>query len=256
MLDILQLPMPKDTLAKMTPEERSLFLLLGYASNQVNLLWKLVIIATNHTPENHIEQRVSGAQTQILVRLTIGAMWEAWLLVERGFLSNPIGRDYLPILDVPAREALERLKKFFGSSRLAKIRNNYAYHHPTKEQMEFAFEMAMANRGGEDIDWSIFFNRALLNTFFFVSDYVLVHGITGELKETDVNVAHEKLLGDLAPVANDLSEFTFGFAKAIFQKYINRDELVMNLVAKIQDAPNIDDARLPHYVETPGLREA
>ena len=68
MLDILQLPMPKDTLAKMTPEERSLFLLLGYASNQVNLLWKLVIIATNHTPENHIEQRVSGAQTQILKR--------------------------------------------------------------------------------------------------------------------------------------------------------------------------------------------
>jgi hypothetical protein len=48
MLDILQLPMPKETLAKMTPEERSVFLLLGYACNQVNLLWKPVIIATNH----------------------------------------------------------------------------------------------------------------------------------------------------------------------------------------------------------------
>jgi hypothetical protein len=42
-LDILQLSMPKETLAKMTTEERSLFLLLGYASNQVNLLWKQVI---------------------------------------------------------------------------------------------------------------------------------------------------------------------------------------------------------------------
>ena len=47
MLDILRLPMTKETLSKMTPEERSLFLLLGYASNQVNALWKLVIIATN-----------------------------------------------------------------------------------------------------------------------------------------------------------------------------------------------------------------
>ena len=84
MLDILRLPMPKETLSKMTSEERSLFLLLGYASNQVNLMWKLVIIATNHTPKNPVEQRVSGAQTQILVRHTIGAMWEAWLLVERG----------------------------------------------------------------------------------------------------------------------------------------------------------------------------
>jgi hypothetical protein len=179
-------------------------------------------------------------------------MWEAWLLVERGFLKNTIGRDYVPLLDAPSRAALDRLKKFFGSSRLATIRNNFAYHHPTNEQMEAAFQMAMANKDGEEIDWSIFFNQTLLNTFFFVSDYVLVHGIADALKEIGVNVAHKKVLGDLAPVANDLSEFTFGFAKAIFQKYINRDELVMNVVAKIADAPDIDDVRLPHYVETPG----
>ena len=62
MLDVLRLPMTKEILAKMTPEERSLFLLLGYASNQVNALWKLVIIATNYTPEHPVEQRVSGAR--------------------------------------------------------------------------------------------------------------------------------------------------------------------------------------------------
>jgi len=101
-----------------------------------------------------------------------------------------------------------------------------------------------------------FFNRALLNTFFFVSDYVFVHGITDILKESDVNLAHQKLLGELAPIAHDLSEFTFGFAKAIFQKYINGEELVMTVVAKIADAPNIDNVRWPHYVETPGLQNA
>jgi hypothetical protein len=30
---------------------------------------------------------------------------------------------------------------------------------------------------------------------------------------------HRKLLGDIAPIANDLSTFTFGFAEAIFIKY-------------------------------------
>jgi hypothetical protein len=144
MLHILQLPMPKETLAKMTPEERSLFLLLGYASNQVNLLWKLVIIATNQAPENPIEQRVSGEQTQILVRLTIGAMWEAWLLVERGFLKGKIGLDYVPLLDAPAGQALDRLKKRFASSPIAAIRNNFAFHHPTNEQVEAAFQMAVS----------------------------------------------------------------------------------------------------------------
>lgn len=159
----------------------------------------------------------------------------------------------MPLLDGPAREALDRLKMRFGTSNmLAVIRNSYAFHHPTMEQMEAAFQKA-ASEDSEDVDWSIFFNRALLNTFFFVSDYVLVHGMANILNESDVDVAHRKLLGELAPTSNDLSEFTFGFAKAIFLKYIG-PELTFTLVAKIVDAPNIDDLRLPFYVETPGLR--
>ena len=157
MLDILRLPMTKETLSKMTPEERSLFLLLGYASNQVNALWKLVIITTNSTPDDPIEQRVSGAQTQIFVRLTIGVMREAWTLIERGFLKSKIGKEYAPLLDEEARGGLDRLKKRFGPSNpLATIRNNYAFHHPTMEQMEAAFQLAASNKDGEDVDWSVF----------------------------------------------------------------------------------------------------
>src|SRR6201984_1955413 len=102
MLDILRLPMTKETLSRMTPEERSLFLLLGYASNQVNVLWKLVIIATNRTPDDPVDQRVSGAQTQILVRLVIGVMRKALKLVEKRFLGSPVGKEFVPRLDPQA----------------------------------------------------------------------------------------------------------------------------------------------------------
>ena len=44
MIDVLRIAVTKDDLLKMTAEERSLFLLLGYASNQVNPLWKLIRI--------------------------------------------------------------------------------------------------------------------------------------------------------------------------------------------------------------------
>jgi hypothetical protein len=248
--------MTKEVLDKMTTEERSLFLLLGYASNQVNALWKLVIIATNETPENPIEQRVSGAQTQIFVRLTIGVMHEAWLLVERGFLKSKVGREWVSSLDVEAQTALERLKKRFGvANPLAAIRNNFAFHHPKPERMEAAYQLA-AKAGSEDADWSIFFNQGLLNVSFFVSDFVVVHGVMDILDETDVNEAHKKLLNPLHAIALDISEVTFGFAKLMFQKYINEHELVMNEVAHIKDAPDIDTLRLPFYVETPGLRNA
>jgi hypothetical protein len=48
------------------------------------------------------------------------------------------------------------------------IRNNYAFHHPEIDEVEAAFERAAAE--GEDADGAIYFIKALLNTFFFVSD--------------------------------------------------------------------------------------
>jgi len=253
MLDILRIPITKANLLKMSPAERSLFLLLGYASNQVNALWKLVIIATNSTNRNPIEERVSGAQTQILVRLLIGVMREALKLVEKRFLGSVVGKEYVPLLDAKASAALDRLKKrFSGPDMLVVIRDNFAFHHPTMEDMEAAFQQAILNQDDEAENWCIYMTPALLNAFFFVSDFVLVHGMANALNESDVNEAHRKLLGELAPLANDLSEFTFGFAAAIFRKHFG-GELTATVVAKIADVPNIDDVKLPFFVETPTL---
>jgi hypothetical protein len=47
MLNVLRFAATKEQLLKMTREERTLFLLLGYASNQVNALWKLINVLTN-----------------------------------------------------------------------------------------------------------------------------------------------------------------------------------------------------------------
>ncbi len=73
------------------------------------------------------------------------------------------------------------------------------------------------------------------------------------LSEPDVNEAHRKVLEEMAPVAHDLSEFTFCFAVAKFPSYIG-EELTMTVVAKIENAPDIDDLRLPFFVGTPGLQ--
>lgn len=102
MLDVLRMDITENLLRKMAKEDRCLFLALGHASNQVNALWKLVIILTNGDESDPVKQRLEGAQTQIFVRLTIGAMQEAWRLIEGRFLKRPLGREYLPLLDAPA----------------------------------------------------------------------------------------------------------------------------------------------------------
>jgi hypothetical protein len=83
----------------------------------------------------------------------------------------------------------------------------------------------------------MYLNDALLNSFFFASDFVLVHGMANAMGETDVNEAHRKLLGDIAPIANDLSTFAFGFVEAIFVKYFG--ELTALPISRICACPGL-----------------
>jgi hypothetical protein len=249
MIDVLRMGFTKDHLLLLTREERALFLLLGYSSNQVNVLWKLVIAATNRNPEDPVDSHVSGAQTQILVRLTIGALWESWRLVEKHLLSARLGKEIVPALDSVAGGALESLKKRFGSSgMIAAVRNSYAFHHPTPDEIEVAFQAAVL-APDEDDSWSIYFSSTLLNCFFFASDFVIAHGIMQAVGETNINKAHEELLGELAPISNELSELTFGYAAVMFRKYVG-NEISAVVAAKLSDAPNLDDVLIPFFVET------
>jgi hypothetical protein len=63
----------------------------------------------------------------MLVRFLIGALHEAWLLIQKRFLGSPIGREYQDRLNDSGRNALDSLKKYFGASNILNtLRNNYA----------------------------------------------------------------------------------------------------------------------------------
>jgi hypothetical protein len=252
-IDVLSLNGTKELLLKATPAERGLFLLLGYASNQVNVLWKLLDVVTNETPENPIEQRISGAQTQIIVRLVVGVLWEALRLVQSRLVASETGKEFVPRLSPAATAALGRLKKWFGKSNsMAALRNDFCFHYPDPDDMEAAFQRAAASGAMEEADWGVYLTRTLLNSFYFVSDYVFAHGIANAVGDANVDDAHKQVLTSLAPIANDLSEVAHGFTAAMFVKYLGPD-LTMTIVAKVEGAPNIENLRLPFYVEFPPL---
>jgi hypothetical protein len=167
------------------------------------------------------------------------------------FLGSQLDKEYVPLLKPEARDALNRLKKRFSTpDKYVKIRDNFAFHHPSLDDMEDAFQLAIKS-DGDETDWCMYLNNALLNSFFFASDFVLVHGVANAMGEPDVNEAHRKMLGDIAHVANDLSSFAFGFAEVIFIKHFG--ELTATQVADIKDAANIEDLRLPWFLSTDNI---
>src|SRR5260370_29931217 len=141
MVEADRIPVPKERLRAMPRDERVLVLLLGYVSNQLSMLQKLLTFATNRTPAKELEQHATGAQTQMLVRLTVGALSEAWEPVRTQFIETTIAKDYLNRLHAGDQESFAALKRRFGESNLLnEIRKNYAFLYPRSEDADKAFE--------------------------------------------------------------------------------------------------------------------
>lgn len=219
MIDIYKIRVSKDRLRAMPAGERSLFILLGYAANQLNLFSKLTLFSLNNTAKKEPESFLSGAQSQMLLRMVIGILHEGWTkIIAKRLLGTPLAKDYIPRLDQGGRDALDALKKlFFGSSNiLTSIRNNYAFHHPYDADVEAAFERT-ASDPNWDSEWNWFFSNSNFNSFYFVSDIIVVNGIMQGIGEADMFAAQERLMGEVRTAMNEMTTLIMALTAAIWR---------------------------------------
>jgi hypothetical protein len=250
MIQVYRIPVPKERLRAMPRDERVLLLLLGYAANQLSMLQKLLNFATNRTPDAEVEQHATGTQTQMLVRLMVGALNEAWELVSTRFIQNPLAKDYLRMLDRDGQQAFDAIKRQFGGSNLLNaVRNNYAFHYPRSDEAEEAFEAAFDDR---ELDgyWNLYFSQHGFNSLFFLSDLIFVHGIGKKAGGTDLEETQRKLMGEVSAASANLIEFAKAFVAAAWLKHFG-EEMVAKDIVTVSDAPNVDDVWLPFFVEVP-----
>jgi hypothetical protein len=253
MIQVYRIPVPKERLRAMPKDERVLLLLLGYVANQVSMLQKLLTFATNRTPAEELEQHASGAQTQMLVRLTVGALNEAWELVRTRFIENTMAQDYLNRLDPAGQKAFTALKRQFGGSNLLnKIRKNYAFHYPYSDDVERAFE-SICNDPELGGLLNLYFSRHGFNSLFLLSDLVFIQGIAEIAGTPDFEAAQKKLMGEMSNASSNLVEFAKAFTAAAWIKHV-RQEMVAKDIVQVNDAPNIDDVWLPFFVEVEPLK--
>jgi hypothetical protein len=250
MIDVIRIVLPKDRLRAMPEEERALFFLLGYAANQINMFSKLVIFSTNKTPSGDAEQKISAAQSQMLARHVIGILDETWKLIGKRFLATPIGKEFGPKLNPVGQTALAELKKHFGGSNLlSKLRNSFAFHHPDESDMDAGFEAAVKDSNWDD-DWNWYMSLATVNSFYFASDFVILHSILNTIGETDLIEAQKKIMAEVNSVSGHMTNFLLSLSDAFLTKHF-APNMRAEVVAKITDAPNVFEFWLPFYVEIP-----
>jgi hypothetical protein len=136
-MKVHQIKMDRAKLAAMPETERVLLLLLAHASNELNLLTKLILMMRKDDPSSPIIDHVEAGQTFILMRLLIGKLHEAWELFRaRVQTDRAISTTFLPKLPSDAANALTALKRHFGQgSALTAIRNKVSFHYTDKENL-------------------------------------------------------------------------------------------------------------------------
>jgi hypothetical protein len=133
----------------MPANERALFILLGYAANQLNLFSKLTILSLNNTTDEMPEALFVWHSVTDAFAHGDRVIHEVWVkVITARVVSSPLGKYYIPRLNEAGKQALDALNKLFDKNILSSIRNNYAFHHPYDADINAAFEQAASDAGG------------------------------------------------------------------------------------------------------------
>jgi hypothetical protein len=128
-MDVHNVRIDRAKLAAKPENERVLLLQLAHASNEINVLTKLILMMRKDTPASQIIDHVEAGQTFIFMRLLIGKLHEAWeLFKNRAQNDSAIRTTYLPKLPPEGAKALQELNRHFGQgSALTAIRNKISF---------------------------------------------------------------------------------------------------------------------------------
>ena len=164
-------------------------------------------------------------------------------MVKRPINQKLIGKDYIGLIEADGRAAYDELNKHFGELNLLhKLRNTIAYHHPSAQELEAAFEDVP-----EDEDWAWYPSDTINNSFYLASDMVISSGILRVTGEADTAKAFRKVMGVVTPVSNDMIDFFMFLMRAIVARHLGADFLKSRDGTKIVSAPNLIQGRHPVF---------
>src|SRR5690349_13950716 len=92
---VSRIRIPKSKLAMIPEHERNMLFMLGHIVNELTILSKLHIYASNYARRpmpTKVEERVNVSQTMLIGKLLTGKIKEAWEFIRGAFLSSPLGR--------------------------------------------------------------------------------------------------------------------------------------------------------------------
>jgi hypothetical protein len=250
-MEVHRVILNRTQLAAMPESERVLLLLLAYASNEINVLSKLILMMRNDDSPSPIHDAVEMGQIFILMRLLIGKLHEAWeLFKNRVQCDRSIATTHIPRLPPEAAAALEALKRHFGAgSALSKIRNKISFHYSDKENLtEASFQQLPQSE-----PLQFYLTKTAGNSFYHAAELIVQLAAINLMRAPPTDPinsasaearAFEALCGEIIEVSRDISEL-FGHLIAMLTENIV-DSMVTE---QVTDGPKMSTFLLPYFFD-------
>jgi hypothetical protein len=252
-IEIHRLILAKKQFADMLKEERILLLMMGHATNEMNVFSKFILMMRKDDPPTQVEDFAEGGQIFIVMRVLIGKLHEAWELFRTRAQSNKnIAEKYIKNLDAEGTEAIKALNDYFGKKNaVTEIRNKVAFHYKDKDDLiEENFQ-----RLPDTEPWEFYFSKTHGNTFYYASEMVATGSalsVAGKINEEE----QASLAGDIQAFS-DLSNAVLEVSQRlttlfsilisdILVRYVPDPEFKTETLVR---GPKLSEFALPYFFE-------
>ncbi|AVA22790.1 hypothetical protein NXC24_CH03163 [Rhizobium sp. NXC24] len=198
----------------------------------------------NFESKHEVENILSAAQTQMILRFMLASMAETWEMIRRPNIQRlllEINGD----VEADGKEAHRLLKRHFGNNNvLHRLRNSVVYHYPDLAALEKAFSEVP-----DDEDWAWYVSHAVTNGYYYLSDLVISSHILEVMGERNPELAFGKLMDEVVPVAENLLDFLAYVMRAIVTRHFGAEMLspMPGTGISISGVPNMNDVSIPFF---------
>lgn len=212
-MKVIDVQLQKDRLLTVPELERTLFLALGHAANELNAITKMLYWAANAPANTDAEDHGRFTILLLLIRLLAGKLNESWELLRTKFFGATLSHTYEPKLDDRATSALKSLKAYFGKENdCTRIRNRFAFHYSPDEVAAVLPDI--------DEQLHLYLERDVApNNLFFFSEALLSQALLTLLEQDDKKMSLEDLAGELFKVAAWFAQLTDALMHAIIDTH-------------------------------------
>ncbi len=244
-MKIHKLSLDKKTLALLSREERTFYIIAGHLFNEINFLVGLLSWFSNFHHSIGVQRTASGCQATCLAKILAGKLNEAWEILSVSYFSSKLGKNLDEILEDETKIALSNLKRYFGNSAciIRNVRNIFAFHYYRDlKKIEEVYQLA-----DDSEQWDVFLHETRGNTLYYLSEMIIGRSMMNSV-DPNMQEAFKKIIAEVYEVSAWFLDFIDGCMGMIA---IHRFGNLPLEEITIDNTPRLEEVRIPFFVDLP-----